>query len=55
EKGQAVADFISEFTTPANTDPSTASADPPLSSADLPPASIESSSAENAFDHNSPH
>ncbi|CAL8993374.1 unnamed protein product [Prunus brigantina] len=55
EKGQAVADFISEFTTPANADPSTASADPPLSSVVFPSASTESSSAETAFDHNSPH
>ncbi|CAL8991629.1 unnamed protein product [Prunus brigantina] len=55
EKRQAVADFIPEFTTLANADPSTASVDPPLSSVDLPSASTESSSAETAFDHNSPH
>ncbi|CAL9017964.1 unnamed protein product [Prunus brigantina] len=34
EKGQAVADFISEFTIPAEAVPSTATADPPLPSAD---------------------
>ncbi|CAL9029545.1 unnamed protein product, partial [Prunus brigantina] len=55
EKGQAVADFISEFTTPANADTPTASAGPPLPSTDLPSASTEPSSAETAFDHNSPH
>ncbi|CAL8997864.1 unnamed protein product, partial [Prunus brigantina] len=55
EKGQAVADFISEFTIPADADPSTASADPPLSSADPSTAATDSSSAEVAFDRNSPH
>ncbi|CAL9006205.1 unnamed protein product [Prunus brigantina] len=41
EKGQAVADFISEFTIPAD-------ADPPLSSADPSMASTDSSSAEGS-------
>ncbi|CAL9009289.1 unnamed protein product [Prunus brigantina] len=49
EKGQAVADFISEFTGPARSVPSTASANPPIPSAD------PSSSAEVAFDYSSPH
>ncbi|CAL8992338.1 unnamed protein product [Prunus brigantina] len=48
EKGQAVADFISEFTILANTDPFVASTDPP-------PSYTDSFSAETAFDHNAPH
>ncbi|CAL9031199.1 unnamed protein product [Prunus brigantina] len=55
EKGQAVADFISEFTNPAEAVPSTASADPPLPSADPSTVATDSSSAEVAFDRNSPH
>ncbi|CAL8991543.1 unnamed protein product [Prunus brigantina] len=55
EKGQAVADFISEFTIPAEAVPSTATADPPLPSADPSTVATDSSSAEVAFDRNSPH
>ncbi|CAL9020831.1 unnamed protein product [Prunus brigantina] len=55
KKGQAVADFIFEFTTPNNADPPTASTGPPLPSTDIPSASPEPSSAETTFDNNSPH
>ncbi|CAL8994056.1 unnamed protein product [Prunus brigantina] len=50
EKGQAVADFISEFTLPIH--PVTA---PPSASTDPPSASADSPSTDGAFDQTSPH